>query len=243
VFGDPSIIAQVGEPYGIFLGEVDVRDDEGNLLINPGTGLLIESRENKVYGDPNPDFKLGVINTFSFKGLSIRALIDYTQGGDVYSYSIASLLGRGVTKDTEDREHSFVIPGYYGNPNTEEPLLDADGNKIPNVTQVSMNDLYFGESFAINAGGEWIVYDATVVRLREIAIGYELPKKLLSKTPFGSISISLTGRNLWFYAPNIPEYTNFDPEVNAYGADNIQGIEYTIAPSVRRYGVNLKFSF
>jgi TonB-linked SusC/RagA family outer membrane protein len=243
LFGDPSIVAQVGEPYGVFLGEVDVRDDEGNLLINPGTGLLIEQRENQLYGDPNPDFKLGVINTFSFRGFSVRALIDYTHGGDVLSNSIVLLMGRGVTKDTEDREHSFVIPGYYGNPNTEEPLLDGDGNKIPNITQVSMNDLYFGESFAINSAGEWNVYDATVVRLREIAVGYELPKKLISKTPFGSVSISLTGRNLWYFAPNVPEYTHFDPEVNTYGSDNSQGVEYSITPSVKRYGVNLKFSF
>ena len=95
----------------------------------------------------------------------------------------------------------------------------------------------------VNSAGEWNVYDATVIRLREIAVGYELPKKLLSKTPFGSISISLTGRNLWYFAPNVPEYTNFDPEVNAYGSDNTQGIEYSIAPSVKRYGVNLKFTF
>ena len=243
LFGDPSIVAQVGQPYGVFLGEVDVRDDNDNLLINPGTGLLIEQRENAIFGDPNPDYKTGIINTFSFRGLSVRAFIDYTKGGDVYSYSIASLLGRGVTKDTEDREHSVILPGYYGDPNTEEPLLDGDGNQIPNVTQVSHNDLYFGESFAINAAGEWIVYDATVLRLREVAIAYEIPKKLLSKTPFGSANVSFSGRNLWFYAPNIPEYTNFDPEVNAYGATNIQGVEYTIAPSVRRYGVNLKFTF
>jgi len=243
LFGDPSIIAQVGHPYGVFLGEVNVRDDNDNLLINPGNGFLIRSRTQDIYGDPNPDYKLGVINTFSFRGFSVRALIDYTKGGDVYSYSIVSLLGRGVTKDTEDREHSFIIPGYYGDPNTEEPLLDADGNEIPNITQISMNDLYFGETFAINSAGEWNCYDATVLRLREVAVGYDLPKKLLSKTPFGMITISFTGKNLWFYAPNIPEYTNFDPEVNAYGATNVQGVEYTIAPSVKRYGVNLKFTF
>ncbi len=243
LFGDPSIVAEVGQPYGVFLGEVNVRDDAGNLLINPGNGFLIRSRTQEIYGDPNPDYKLSAISTFSFKGFSLRALIDYTKGGDVYSYSITTLLARGVTKDTEDREHSFVIPGYYGDPNTEEPLLDAEGNEIPNITQVSMNDLYFGETFAINSAGEWNVYDATVLRLREIAFGYDLPKKLLSKTPFGMINISFTGRNLWFYAPNMPEYTNFDPEVNAYGATNVQGVEYTIAPSVKRYGVNLKFTF
>ena len=61
-------------------------------------------------------------------------MLDYRKGGDVYSNSIVSLLGRGVTKDTEDREKTVVIPGYYGDPNTGKALLDGNGNKIPNIT-------------------------------------------------------------------------------------------------------------
>lgn len=243
LFGDPQLIAQVGYPVNSFLGEVNVRDEEGNLLIDPNTGVLIRASEQQIYGDPHPDFRVGLTNTFKFKGVVLSALIDYRKGGDVYSGSVTSLLGRGVTKDTEDREHNFIIPGYYGDPNTEEPLLDGNGNKIPNTHQISMNDLYFGETFAINAAGEWNVFDGTVWRLREISLGYEFPKSLLDKTPFGSLYLSATGRNLWFFAPNIPKYCNFDPEVNGYGATNTQGVEYTVAPSVRRFGFNLRVSF
>ncbi|MFC2136705.1 SusC/RagA family TonB-linked outer membrane protein [Bacteroidota bacterium] len=243
LFGDPTIIIQVGEPYGVFYGDVTARDDEDNLLIDQGTGDLIPALEQDIYGDPHPDYKLGVTNTINFKGLSLVVLFDYTKGGDVVSNSIVSLLARGVTKDTEDREHTFIIPGYYGDPNTGDPLLDADGNQIPNETQVSLNDLYFNNSFGFNTQGEWNVYDATVFRLREIVLGYQLPESILSKTPFGSAEISLSGRNLWFFAPNIPEYTNFDPEVNGYGSSNVQGVEYSVAPTVRRYGVNLKLMF
>jgi len=243
LFGDPSIMVAVGQPYGVFYGEVDARDDEGNLLIDPGTGLLIRSTEQDFYGDPNPDFISSLSNTFSFKGFSFNVLFDYRKGGDVYSNSIVSMLGRGVTKDTEDREKTVIIPGYYGNPNTGEPLLDGTGNKIPNVTQVSVNDLYFGESFAINAAGEWNVYDGTTYRLREVAIGYEIPKKLLQRTPFGSANISVIGRNLWYYSPNIPKYTRADLDVNGYGSSNVQGVEYSSAPTVKRIGFNLKFTF
>ena len=65
----------------------------------------------------------------------------------------------------------------------------------------------------------------------------------MDKTPFGSASISFTGRNLWFFAPNIPKYTNFDPEINSFGASNAQGLEFNSLPSTKRYGVNLKFTF
>jgi hypothetical protein len=87
------------------------------------------------------------------------------------------------------------------------------------------------------------IYDATVIRLSEVGLSYTFPKTLLSKTPFGAASLSLTGRNLWYKAPNFPEHTNFDPETNSFGAQNYTGLEYNSVPSVKRYGVNLLLSF
>ncbi len=243
LFQDPSIMIAIGQPYGVFYGEYDATDDQGNLLIDQGTGLLIRAKDQKYYGDPNPDFISSLNNSFSFKGFSFNAMIEYRKGGDVYTNSVTSMLGRGVTKDTEDREKTVIIPGVYGNPNTATAILDDNGNTIPNVTQVTVNDLYFGESFAINAAGYYNVYDATTIRLREVALGYEFPQKWIQKTPFGGVSFSITGRNLWFYCPNIPKYTHFDPDVNGYGNSNVQGVEYTTAPSVKRIGFNLKLTF
>jgi hypothetical protein len=239
---------EAGKPFGYLRGTLSVRDDEGNLLINPATGGMIESLQQGMVGDPNPDFKLGITNSFSYKGAFLSVLWDMTKGGDIYSVTISSLLGRGVTNDTRDRETSWIIPGVYGDPNTGEPILDG-GKKIPNQTRITTNDLYFspnpttGATFAINTPTEWNVYDATVYRLREVAIGYEFPKSLFKRLPIGSLSVSFTGRNLWHLAPNTPKYTNFDPEVNSYGATSTQGIELSAAPTTRRYGFNLNVTF
>ncbi len=234
-----------GQPYGALKGTYNVRDDEGNLLIDPATGMAITSRAFKFLGDPNPDFLASLGTGFSYKGISLSCLWNYRHGGDLYSATTQFYLGRGVTKDTEDREGYFVVPGVYGDTNTEMPIL-VDGQKVPNTTQVIMNDLYFqtaGGSFAINASDEMSIYDATVIRLSEVALGYSLPKSLLSKTPFGAVSLTFTGRNLWYNAPNFPKHTNFDPETNSFGAQNYTGLEYNAAPSVKRYGVNLLLSF
>lgn len=241
--GGPTPVLRPGQEYGLIRGTVNARDDEGNLLIDPANGQLIRSTENAIIGNPNPDFITGLTNTFSFKGISLRAVIDYRHGGDLYSVTNESLLGRGVSKDTENREMNYIIPGFLGDPNTGEPLRDESGNKIPNNIQIEMNDLYFGESFATNSADEWQVYDATVIRLREVSIGYQFPKTLLENTPFGSANISFTGRNLWFSAPNFPKSSNFDPESNTLGSSNAQGFEYLNAPSLRRFGVNLQVSF
>jgi len=241
--GGITPVLRPGEEYGIMRGSVDARDDEGNLLIDPSNGQLIRAQDPAIVGNPNPDFIVGVTNAFSFKGFTLSVLVDWRQGGDIYSTTILSQLGRGVTRDTEDREMNYIIPGVIGDVNTGEPILDEAGNKIPNDIQIEVNDMYFGETFGVNSADEWNVFDATVYRLREVGFGYTLPQSLLSKTPFGSASVTVTGRNLWYKAPNTPEHSNFDPETSTFGTQNAQGFEFDNVPSVRRFGVNLKFTF
>ncbi|MDD4108514.1 MAG: SusC/RagA family TonB-linked outer membrane protein [Prolixibacteraceae bacterium] len=246
LFGDPAAAIIVGQPYGVFYGNVSARDNEGNVLIDPSTGLMIDAFEQEVYGNPNPDYIMGISNMFSYKGLSLSFLIDYKKGGDIFSETVVTLLGRGVTKDTEDREKTVILPGVYGDANTKQPVLDANGNKMPNITQVTVNDLYFSSgfsSYAINAFGEWNVYDATTLRLREITLSYDIPKKILGNLPIRGAYLGVSGRNLWYWAMNMPEYTNFDPEISTNGATNVMGVEYSGPPSTRRFGFNLKVIF
>lgn len=174
--------------------------------------------------------------------------MDAQIGGCVWTSYITDLLGRGVTKDTENRYGSRIMPGYLADPSTKQPLLDSNGNKIPNNVQLRENDLWFTgsssvSSFAINGVSEAAVYDATTFRLRELTLGYQLPKSWLAKTFIGSASVSFVARNLWFWAPNVPKHTNYDPTASSYGGGNVQGIDYTSAPNTRRYGFNLKLTF
>ena len=243
----PGCKYRVNEDYFPFTDpslEIEVKFN-GEWLEILGGGI-IQDLENGVIGDPNPDFKVGFINTFTYKNLTFRAQFDWREGGDIQSISINSLLGRGVTKDTEDRERTFIIPGFYGD-GAGNPILDSSGNQIPNTTQIDMNELYFspagGNTFGINTVDEGSVYDGTVYRLRELSLTYDLPSKWLDKTPFGKISLSVLGNNLWYFAPNVPKYTNFDPEVTSFGSGPIQGIENSSAPTSKRYGFKLNLTF
>jgi TonB-linked SusC/RagA family outer membrane protein len=237
-----------GKPFGYLRGTVSARDADGNLLIDPVTGWMITADEEQMIGNPNPDFKMGITNTLSYKGVTLNVLWDWTQGGDIYSVTVNSLLGRGVTKDTKDRETAWIIPGVYGDPNNPGQPLLVNGKEVQNHTVITTNDLYFASgttsaSFAINSATEWNVYDATVYHLREVTLGYDIPKSLYKKWPMKGINFSLTGRNLWYLAPNMPKYTNFDPEVNSFGSLSVQGIELSAAPTTRRFGANLVITF
>ncbi len=236
-------VLEVGQPYGVLRGTVAARDEAGNFLINPQSGKMIESTELGYLGNPSPDWRSSMGNTFSYKGVSLGFVFDISYGGSIYSNTIQALLGRGVTKDTEDRFGTRILPGVLGDADTQKPILDENGNTIPNFVQVSENSLWFDNSFAINTMDEFSVFDATVYRLRELSVTYDLPRKWFDKTFVGSASLSFIGRNLWFHAPNVPEHTNFDPVINTFGATNIQGIEHDAAPTVARYGFNLRVNF
>jgi TonB-linked SusC/RagA family outer membrane protein len=241
--GSVQAVHKVGEPYGQIKGRTAARDDQGNLLINPADGTLITDPTPKIIGNPNPKFIMGITNTFSWKGLSLSTLFDWKQGGALYSVTVQSMLGRGVTKDTEDREIPKVIPGVYGDPANLKPILGSDNQTIRNTTAVEVNALYFGNSFAVNGLDEFSVFDATVFRLREVNLSYSIPKTILAKTPFGAARVSVTGRNLWYFAPYFPKHSNFDPETSQFGASNAQGFEFAAAPSVKRYGFNVSLTF
>ena len=237
-----------GQPYGVLYGTAPLRDANGELYVNPISGRLVPGK-SKIIGNPNPDFLLSFINQFTYKGLNLNVLVDYRHGGSLYSTTLQEELGRGVTRDTEDRNRLVIIDGIRYDPVTKKAAIDPVTKQvIRNNTAISLNDYYFssggvGGGAASNGYNEQSVYDATTVRLREVTLGYDLPKKFLGRTPFSIINVSVSGRNLYWYSPNLPKYSNFDPETSTYGASNQQGFEFTNAPTVKRYGVNLKVTF
>ncbi|GAA3921497.1 SusC/RagA family TonB-linked outer membrane protein [Chitinophaga oryziterrae] len=238
-----SSVHIVGQPYGLIQGTAYARDEEGNVLIDPSSGKPLVSGALKAIGNPNPDFMVGLTNTFRFRSLSLNILFDWKQGGQMYSNTVGQMLSRGVTRDTENREFQTVSAGVLGDAKTLTALRGADGKKIKNNVAMSYEDLFFNSGIGPGGLNEGSIFDATVFRLREISLAYDLPKSLLGKTPFGSATISLSGRNLWYDAPNFPKYTNFDPEVSSLGVGNSQGYDNLAVPTTKRFGVNLRCSF
>jgi hypothetical protein len=140
-------------------------------------------------------------------------------------------LTRGLTKDTDfDRTQPVILKG----------VNDQDGS--PNRTAVSASDAYF--TGLLNNSEDTKIYDATVIRLKEISLSYSVPSSVLSKTRFiKGASLALVGSNLWYRGLGMPKYTHVDPEQNSLGVGNGRGFEYMTAPSSKSYGVNLNLTF
>lgn len=216
-----------GESLGTIIGTTIARDDQGRFLVN-AAGSYVEDTSLSIIGDANPDFLLNISNGFSYKNLKFNFLFNWNQGGDIYSRTVAVLLGRGLTTDTLDRENSFILPG-----------VQSDGS--PNNRQINNSTFYF--SNVLFGPDELQIFDATSLRLQEISLAYSLPNSVLEKTPFGSISLTASGFNLWYHTPNIPEGTNFDPNVAGVGVGNGRGFDFLNGPSSKRYGLSLKLTF
>jgi len=233
-FSNEGNAAIPGLPLTAMIGTSVARDASGNPLIDAAGGYQVNNDTNYVtnpyafIGDSQPDFIANLSNTLSYKNLAFSFLFNASIGGDMYSEFMATIIGRGITTDTLDRELPFIMPGVLG-----------DGS--PNNKMIDNATMYFGE--LISGPAELRTWDASVLRLSEVSLTYDLPKKWLENSPFGAVSLAAQGFNLWYDAYNTPPGTSYDPNIAGLGVGNGSGFEYFNGVSARRYGVSLKLTF
>ena len=220
-------VAKVGESLGAIVGSKITRNATGGLVVN-NAGSYATTAGNNIIGDANPNFLLNISNSINYKNFSFNFMINHVNGGDIYSTTIATMLGRGLTVDTLDRELSFILPG----------VNDAGE---PNTKQINNSTFYF--SNVLYGPNELRVYDGSVWRLGEISLSYDMPDSIVDKTPFGGISLTASGYNLWYDAYNTPDGVNFDPNIAGTGVGNGRGFDFLNGPSAKRYGASLKLTF
>jgi len=228
VIGSAANYAIVGQPFGVLQGSAVVRNDQGELVVGDD-GLYLDSGEVSILGDPNPDWNAGLTTTFTYKAFSLSANLLYRHGGDIFSQTIGSTLGRGTVGFGIDRSASYVLPG-----------VKQDGS--PNTTQITASNLGF-DTIGFADFEEFLIYDGTTIRLNEISLSYNMPSKFLDKTPFGQLSFTVSGNNIWYDAVNTPDDVRFDTNTLSTGVGNGQGIDYITGPSSRRYGFSVKATF
>jgi hypothetical protein len=162
----------------------------------------------------------------------LTANVQYTKGGDLYLGPANSLLGRGLTTDNDNLQGAaFIMPGVFA-------------NGQPNNVVINTGDYYFNNYLGGTATDEVSIYDGTFIRLQEVALSYSLPKKALSKLPFGDVTFSLIGENLYMKAFSVPKGINMD--INGLGGgvnSNNVGIIFNNSPSARRFGFAVKCTF
>ncbi|MFK8272468.1 SusC/RagA family TonB-linked outer membrane protein [Capnocytophaga canimorsus] len=226
-----QIKAAPGEPLSIF-GTAWKRNDNGEIIINEKTGLR-EVETGKNLGNIDPDFRLGINNSFRIKDFTLSAVIDWKQGGKMFSGTAASLRSTGLVQETlAHRGETFVDTGV----NTV-----AGGGYKPNATPVKNMQTYWGH-ISSTSNTEGNVYDASYMKLREVSLVWNMPKKYLPENSFiKGVMVGIEGRNLWNIIDNVP---HVDPELNFFGPGTTGGgVEFNSIPLTRTFGVSCKVNF
>lgn len=249
VQGGITINATVGEPYGAIWGTNFVYHTNGEPIVYPHPFGGMRHRKTstpEVIGNIQPDWNMGINNALSYKDFSLSFLIDIQKGGNFFSLDTWYGYATGIydiTAGTNDKGNPVRMNPDDGGGipigGVVQTGTDADGNPIsdgtPNEGYAYMDDVYSSIGYVI-APNAYHVYDASYVKLREVALSYSLPSSAVDGLPFTGIDISLIGRNLWIIDKNTP-YS--DPEAGL-SAGNIQGYQSGAWPAVKEIGVNLR---
>jgi|688.fasta_scaffold52327_2 TonB-linked SusC/RagA family outer membrane protein len=233
-----GVLVKEGGAYGDLYTEGWARTPSGQFIMD-GAGKPVVSSSQEFLGNFNPKFTLGLNNAFSIGKISLNVLVDARIGGVMTSGSDASLAFDGSSAyTTAYREGGWVIPG----------VTLSNNEYIPNTTPVNAETFWTTVSNGRYSWGQVFTYDATNVRIREAAVGYDFN---INSQYVKRAKLSIVARNLFFLAkgnaivdiPGIPTRKMwFDPDVNL-GAGNYQGVEYGTLPSARSIGLNLSLSF
>ena len=230
-FTTPNIRLVTGDEYGQIYGNAYQRDAKTGQMLIGANGLPLITPGVQKLGNPNPKYLLGITNTIEMKGFTFSFLLDIKKGGDQYSRNIADIRRNGAGAETAE----FARLNANGTPATPYIFPGVLANGQPNTIAVTAQN-YWGNSGKY-AAAEGFIVETSWFRVREASLSYRLPSNLLNKTPFGNIELSLFGRNLFLHAPNYP---HLDPEQNALGVSNAQGLEFNSLPQTRSMGVSLK---
>ena len=223
-----SLEARPGQPYGSLVGRDFERTPGGEVIYENGLPLIDST--NKIIGNIAPDWTGGATFSMRYKAFDFSTLIDAKIGGDVHSMTYSWGRYAGTLSETLiGRETGVVGNGV---------MSDGSGGYVENNVVVSAKS--FNQSSYSNSVESSAIFDASYVKLRQISIGYTLPRKFIENSIVKSLKISVVGRNLAILHKNTP---HIDPETGFSASNGNQGQEFGQYPSARNIGFNINMKF
>ena len=180
---------------------------------------------------------MGFTSTTQWKGVSMNATFNWVKGGNIYNYTRQWPFNE-LRDPIIDQSGKAVATAAGGAPC---PAITVDA-KCPYATGKKPTTYYstFYNNFDAN---DFFVEDGSYVRLRELAINYNLPAKWVNRIPVGgfhSARLGLVGRNLWTNT----DYSGYDPDVSAGGANPfVYRVDYFTYPAYRTFTAMLELGF
>jgi TonB-linked SusC/RagA family outer membrane protein len=225
--GSNPNIAREGLPLGAFFGwkMAGVNPETGMIdfvLADGSVGPPTSGNDKRIIGDANPKYFGGITNTFSYKGIDLSIMGQFTYGNEVFNYNQAEIM-------------SSFSPSNNGSADwTRRWRQPGDITDVPRITPSDFSNATISDRF---------IEDGSFFRLRNITLGYTIPSSVIQKWKMKSLRIYATVQNAYVFT----KYKGFDPEVSASpGGSNtgiVYGYDYGSYPQPRIFtgGINLTF--
>ncbi|SDD36474.1 hypothetical protein SAMN05216464_101536 [Mucilaginibacter pineti] len=239
-FDDISIVAETGKLYGEiygsrFLRVKDASSPYNGQMILTSTGLPQTDPDNARLGNQQASSLLGFTNSFAYKGFDLSFLIDARFGGQIFSGTIANMEQYGTSNKT-------VVGGARADMLVDGVVLNTTTNQYEkNTTKTSVQNYWTVVAGHSNIGiTEANLYDASNVRIRNVQLGYNLPKKFLAGTGIQRAKIGVSANNVWLISSHM---NGMDPESVYATGTNATGFESGSTPTTRTFLFNLTIGF
>ncbi len=235
-----SNVTMVGHPIGVFFGKqvvgvFNTKEEAAAYKAQPfakagdfkfqdvDNNGKIDDNDRVIIGSPHPDYFFGFNNTFTYKGFSLDILTNGMMGQKVF----ASLFG--VNNSAVQNNLAFVDEARWRSP--EQPGSGKYGS-FARTIRGGKND-----NFAYSS---WSLFDASFVRIRQLALNYSIPAKVTSRLKLQSARCYVGVNNLYTFT----DYPGYDPEVgNGGDTQTVLGVDFGTYPMARTFtlGVNIGF--
>lgn len=226
---NPNGVNLIERTQGVWLGDIKWKDLNGDGVI--------DSRDQTVIGDPNPDFTFGFNNTFNYGPFSLDLFVIGSVGGDILNYSRArneQMIGNfdNQSMTVINRARTQLKPNGISMNNIDDVELVNPGTNMPRFDNGGENHNHYMSS-------RWIE-DGTYVRLQNVKLSYTLPQTLISKVKLSGVQVYANIQNLATFT----KYSGLDPQIGSFNQSSVmQNVDMGRYPSPRVYTFGISVDF
>lgn len=240
--GIAGIYAIKGEEFPVLKATAYQRDEQGRIIINPDNGNPYITNNFKSFGRVTPNYTLMLNTNFKYKNFGVYAVMDYRNGGVLYSGAMASMAASGQLEQSATYDRS---QGGYIIPNSV--YMDNSGQYVANTSIKSGGEAYedlpdyYGSVYS--RIGENFIMSGTAFRVRELGLSYTLGSDTARSIGLTGLSFSVYARNPFYkFAKDNRGYA--DPEGSFSTGTNIGGLTNSNQyPSTRTVGLTTTINF
>ncbi len=223
--GFASIIKAGGSFNDVYIYKFNRDSTKGNAIILDASGVPTKAATQEKVGNVNPDYLVGWNNNFTYRNFFASFLVDGKFGGVAFSKTEAFLDSYGVSERTAEARDKGSV---------DINAVTSTGTVVTSIDPYT----YYSAVGDRNKIMEPYIYSRTNVRLGQLVLGYTFRSKS-AKPVFKDASVSLIGRNLFFFYKKAP----YDPEQAMSTSNSMQSNDVFSLPAIRSYGFNVKFTF